>query len=149
LLSNSQEYYIVEYTELTPLHCQKLPITCSNTWNIYREKTKAAANKAAAATSRAAQRTKLKTEIMALNRDIRSAKAAWGIQAFELVCGGDLAGAQRLANEKKGNIDKWKASIASKKAEIDRLNAEAAAAGEKAPPPEKDVDEDPDGNVVI
>ena len=87
---------------------------------------------------------------MALNRDIRKAKAEFGVAAYELVVSGDLAGAQRIANEKKANIEKWKHSIAQKRAEIDRLNAEAAAAGEKVDKKDAaDMDEDGDGNVVI
>jgi hypothetical protein len=91
---------------------------------------------------------------MALSRDIKKAKAEFGVDAYEMVVGGDLAGAQRFAFEKKVKIDAWKNAITSKKAEIQRLNEEAAAAGEKVPPSTGkseyyDDDQDPNGEVVI
>ena len=120
-----------------------------------REKAKAGAQGAAAATQRTARRTKLKAEIMGLNRDIQKAKAEFGVLSYEMVCGGDLAGAQRVAFEKKEKIDMWKNAITAKRGEIQKLNEEAMAAGEKIPPSTGkseyyDDDEPPSrGEVVI
>ena len=59
-----------------------------------------------------------------------------------------------MAFEKKIKIDSWKNAITSKRAEIQRLNEEALAAGEKIPPNTgkseyNDDDADPNGEVVI
>ena len=89
-----------------------------------------------------------------MNRDINKAKSEFGVLSYELVVGGDLSGAQKVAFEKKVKIDAWKNAIISKRAEIQRLNEEAAAAGEKVPPSTGkseyyDDDADPNGEVVI
>ena len=58
----------------------------------------------------------------------------------------------KVAFEKKVKIDQWKNAIVAKRAEIQRLNEEAAAAGEKVPPPSRSEygdDDDPNGEVVI
>lgn len=52
--------------------------------------------KAAAATSRTARRTRLKAEIMALNREINKAKQEFGVQAYEMVVADDFEGAKRV-----------------------------------------------------
>jgi hypothetical protein len=55
--------------------------------------------------------------------------------------------------DKKAKIDAWKNAVTAKRAEIQRLNEEAAAAGEKIPPStgksEYYDDNDPNGEVVI
>lgn len=71
---------------------------------------------------------------MALNRDIQKLKGEFGVQAFDMVCEGDLCGAQRVALEHKEKIEMWKNAITAKRGEIQKLNEEAIAAGEKVPP---------------
>lgn len=51
-------------------------------------------------------------------------------------------------------IDQWRNAITAKRSEIQRLNEEAAAAGEKVPPANErneygEYDQDPNGEVVI
>lgn len=63
--------------------------------------------------------------------NVKGQKQDFGVLAYDLVIAGDMANAQKIALEKQEKVSKWNASIAEKRAEIQRLNDEARAAGEK------------------
>ncbi|KAH9254569.1 hypothetical protein BASA81_007317 [Batrachochytrium salamandrivorans] len=68
-----------------------------------------------------------------LKRDIRASKADFGVLAYDAAVNSDFETVLNLANEKKIKIDNWTQTVQAKQSEIQRLNEEAAAQGEKVP----------------
>ena len=85
--------------------------------NSIAQKTRQAAD----ATERAAKSTKLKGEIMLIEKNIRNTKEKFGVEVYTAMVSADRATTEHLFNETRRKVEGYEADIAAKRERIQSL----------------------------